>query len=275
LSIVEKRNIESGSLRIAMHNSQPILSSIMTKGVNALTRDDLATLRERWLLAKPPSGLDASLRADLTRQQRAWLDAHPKIRLGDDFAWPPFSFIDDNDSFSGISAGYLEAMSRRLGIAFLPVQGLSWPEVLKRIKLGKIDALPAVARTPEREEFLRFTKPYITFPVRDHVAHVGYSVSLHEEFDGLFIGFYLNERSVSHLAAQFVDDRGALDRHYFLPFQGAPACYVCFVVPDHDNDRVVGIRRCEIQRFVPFGCTRDTEGAIHLSARRGLDHVTP
>jgi PAS domain S-box-containing protein len=165
LSIVEKRNIESGSLRIGMHKNQPVLASIMTKGVNALTREELARLHERWLAAKPPSSLVGSLRASLTREQRVWLDAHPKLRLGDDFAWPPFSFMDKNDAFSGIASGYAEALGKRLGIELLPVLGLSWPEVIKRIKLGKVDVLPAVSRTPEREQFLNFTKPYISFPV--------------------------------------------------------------------------------------------------------------
>ncbi|MBF0272318.1 MAG: transporter substrate-binding domain-containing protein [Magnetococcales bacterium] len=98
-------------------------------------------------------------------QQQAWLAAHPRIRLGDDFAWPPFVFMDEQREFSGISAGYVAALSRRLGVAIEPVRGLTWAQVMEQVKIGQIDMLPAVVRSKEREAFLNFTKPFISFPV--------------------------------------------------------------------------------------------------------------
>jgi ABC-type amino acid transport substrate-binding protein len=37
--------------------------------------------------------------------------------------------------------------------------------VLEGIKSHKLDVLPAVVRTPEREALMAFTKPYISFPI--------------------------------------------------------------------------------------------------------------
>ena len=45
------------------------------------------------------------------------------------------------------------------------VSDISWHEVTQRVRKGGIDVLPCVAKTPERAKFLRFTKPYLSFPM--------------------------------------------------------------------------------------------------------------
>jgi ABC-type amino acid transport substrate-binding protein len=74
-------------------------------------------------------------------------------------------YKDDNDKFVGIASSYTESFSRKLGIDFLPQFGLKWEQVLEGIKSRKLDVLPAVVRTPEREAFMAFTKPYTSFPI--------------------------------------------------------------------------------------------------------------
>ncbi|MBF0421841.1 MAG: transporter substrate-binding domain-containing protein [Magnetococcales bacterium] len=98
-------------------------------------------------------------------KQREWLAAHATIRLGDDYSWPPFVFQDTKNNFVGIGADYVAAAAKGLGVVIEPVFGLSWAEVMEKIKRGEIDMLPAVAWSKEREEFLNFTQPYISFPV--------------------------------------------------------------------------------------------------------------
>jgi PAS domain S-box-containing protein len=102
---------------------------------------------------------------NLTADERQWLAAHPQIRLGDDFSWPPFVFLDEKGAYSGISSGYMNWMAKSLGIEIKPVFGLTWAQVVDKVKVGEIDLLPAVVRSKEREAFLNFTRPYIAFPV--------------------------------------------------------------------------------------------------------------
>ena len=42
---------------------------------------------------------------------------------------------------------------------------LSWAEILQETRTGQIDVLPCVGVTPERSRFLRFAKPYLSFPM--------------------------------------------------------------------------------------------------------------
>ena len=46
-----------------------------------------------------------------------------------------------------------------------PLLNLSWAQVIKKAELGEVDVLPCVIRTPERQEYLLFTKPYLSFPL--------------------------------------------------------------------------------------------------------------
>ncbi|MBF0454104.1 MAG: transporter substrate-binding domain-containing protein [Magnetococcales bacterium] len=155
---------EERRLHISVKKEHPLLLSILQKGLNALPSEKIATLHRYWLpMASQLSSNHQQV--DLTSAEKRWLKEHPILRLGDDFSWRPFSFLDKEGKHSGISAGYAQAFSDRLELIFRPVVGLKWDEVIAGIKNRELDIVPAVVRTPERDEFMLFTKPYLTFPV--------------------------------------------------------------------------------------------------------------
>jgi two-component system sensor histidine kinase EvgS len=100
----------------------------------------------------------------LTATERAWIKAHPRIRVGYDTDWPPFSFQKDTGEFSGIDADVLQLISERTGLKFEPVHGTDWTQTYASAKRGEIDMLAGTARTPEREQSFHFTTPYQSFP---------------------------------------------------------------------------------------------------------------
>jgi ABC-type amino acid transport substrate-binding protein/serine phosphatase RsbU (regulator of sigma subunit) len=151
----------SSPIHFFSRGDEPLLQSILQKGLDSITEAEQRSLQRKWLfLDEGTSG-----RVTLTLEERSWLAAHSNIRVGDDFAWPPFTFKSADGDMSGIAAGYMEALAERLDVNLKPVWGLSWTKVLEEIRDGGLDILPAVARTPERDAFLNFTKPYISFPV--------------------------------------------------------------------------------------------------------------
>ena len=101
----------------------------------------------------------------LTEQERAWLAANPEVSLGIDPAWPPFEFRDADQQYRGLTADYVRLIEKRLGIQFKPAITESWSDVLAKAKAGKIQLLPGIMATPERERFLAFTEPYLDFPI--------------------------------------------------------------------------------------------------------------
>jgi PAS domain S-box-containing protein len=108
--------------------------------------------------------LTAGETVHLTAEEKAWLKAHPVIRLAPDPDFPPTEFLDANGAYRGLSADYVALVQQRLGIRFQVVKLANWAEVLKKARLREVDVLAAVTKTPERSEYLLFSKPYIQFP---------------------------------------------------------------------------------------------------------------
>ena len=103
--------------------------------------------------------------AGLTEAEKVWLAEHQYIRLGVDPAWPPFEFFDITRVYSGIASDYVRYLNQKLNIEMVPIQDLSWSMVMDKARANEIDVLPCVLKTPARSKFLRFTKPYLSFPM--------------------------------------------------------------------------------------------------------------
>jgi two-component system sensor histidine kinase EvgS len=102
---------------------------------------------------------------DLTPAERAWIVAHPHIRVGCDPSWPPFSSVDGRGTITGIDADALALLSQRLGIDFKLSTAPTWSAVYAGALAREVDMLVGTARTPEREPYFNFTVPYESFPL--------------------------------------------------------------------------------------------------------------
>ncbi|OEU74961.1 MAG: hypothetical protein BA869_00055, partial [Desulfuromonadales bacterium C00003107] len=113
----------------------------------------------------------------LTEEERAWLQAHPVIRVMHDPAWAPVEFADAQENPSGITEDYLRLVEQRLGITFERVGGLSWQEAMARLQRRDLDMTICLSATAERSKFLTFTRPYLNIPsvilAREAVTYIG------------------------------------------------------------------------------------------------------
>ncbi|MCO6058714.1 EAL domain-containing protein [Pseudomonas sp. MOB-449] len=101
----------------------------------------------------------------LTPEEQSWLASHGEFRLGIDASWPPFEFRDDQGRHQGLAADYIDLIRQRLDLKLTPVEPSSWSEVLQRARNGDLDLLPGIMSTPERQQYLLFTRPYLDFPI--------------------------------------------------------------------------------------------------------------
>ena len=156
---IDRKNLNN-FLPILSLNPQSIDFSRYSKLHNPavkLYRLDLQSIAEQLAAAAGP--------VELSAEEKQWLAAHRDIRIGIDPAWPPFDFVDDTDMHAGITSDYVRLLNQRLEVVMAPVRGLRWAEVLEQARAGKIDAIPCVIITPERARYLRFTRPYMSFPL--------------------------------------------------------------------------------------------------------------
>ncbi|WEJ62401.1 transporter substrate-binding domain-containing diguanylate cyclase [Thiomicrorhabdus lithotrophica] len=100
-----------------------------------------------------------------TPEELEYLKANPVIKLASDRNWAPLEFEDPKSGFSGISADYFKLFEKKLGVQFQPVYLDSWDNVLKEAKRGELDVFSCAVETPERSQYMRFTEPYLSFPM--------------------------------------------------------------------------------------------------------------
>ncbi|MEX5589299.1 EAL domain-containing protein [Pseudomonas urmiensis] len=101
----------------------------------------------------------------LTDEEKAWLSEHPQLRLGVDASWPPFEFRDQEGRYQGLAADYIALIQERLGVTLKPIEPTNWSRVLEQARHNQLDLLPGIMSTPERQNYLSFTRPYLDFPI--------------------------------------------------------------------------------------------------------------
>lgn len=111
-----------------------------------------------------------------TPEEKAWLAAHPVLRVGIDIAWPPFEYVDEDGKYRGMAAEYMALLEKRLGVKLLIEKGLDWAGTVEAMKARKLDLYSCVVKTPERSNYMDFTSPYLSFPMviitNDKIPHV-------------------------------------------------------------------------------------------------------
>ncbi len=111
------------------------------------------------------AAMSEPLVVQLSKEEQAWLADHPEIRLAVDVDWAPFEFVDDEKRYRGMAADFIVLVEERLGIRFEIDKTRSWSEMVAAVKGRDLDAFSLVLETPQRREYVNFTKSYISFPM--------------------------------------------------------------------------------------------------------------
>ncbi len=109
----------------------------------------------------------------LDAREITWLQAHPTIRVGVDPCFSPIEYLDETGKHQGIAAEFLTLIEKKLHHTFEIVHLKNWSEVVAQAKARQLDMFAAAASTPERLQYMNFTRPFVEFPavvlVRDTV----------------------------------------------------------------------------------------------------------
>ena len=141
----------------------------------------------------------------LTEQQKQWLATHPQIEIGVDGRWPPFDFIDESGSHSGVLNEYLSILEQQLGIEIQVRTFASFSDMVSALERGDIKLGATVVKTDSRSQNLTFSTPYASAakvlvarddrtPYPDLDALYGKRLALEE-------GFY----TIDHVNANYPD----------------------------------------------------------------------
>ncbi|WP_144243883.1 ATP-binding protein [Sphingopyxis sp. MWB1] len=94
------------------------------------------------------SNLAAPARAQsqptFTAAERAWIKAHPIVKVAVEPDWRPVEYIE-NGRHAGLSAEYLKAVERVTGLRFEVIPNTGWGQVKDPLDRAEVDLLPAVS----------------------------------------------------------------------------------------------------------------------------------
>lgn len=97
------------------------------------------------------------------------------VQAGCEHDYPPFCLVGENQQADGFSVALLRAALRVMGRE-VTFKTAPWPELKQDLSEGRLQALPMMARSPERESQFDFTFPYYTLHgtivVRDDNADI-------------------------------------------------------------------------------------------------------
>lgn len=97
----------------------------------------------------------------LTEAEKKWMQAHNgQIRLAPDPFFPPYEFFNEEDRYIGIGADIMKLIQEKTGLQFQIVKYASWEDVINAAKKREVDAFTLAAPTPQRKEYMNFTKAY-------------------------------------------------------------------------------------------------------------------
>ena len=115
--------------------------------------------RDKWKMA----GKNYTVNLNLLPEEKAWIRAHPVIRIGIDPDFPPYEFLGANGESSGIATDWLQLISNRTGLQFELVDVTTWSKCVQDMQQKKLDLLPCIGKSSARAEFMLFSEPYLSF----------------------------------------------------------------------------------------------------------------
>jgi PAS domain S-box-containing protein len=101
----------------------------------------------------------------LSDAEKAWMLQHKTIRIAGPQAFPPFHYYEEDGTLKGMAPDYINLIFKYLEITPQIRSRAEWPIVLKEAKERKIDLIACAAKTIDREQYLGFTQPFLSFPL--------------------------------------------------------------------------------------------------------------
>lgn len=134
------------------------LISLIDKGLRAIPAEQHVAIRQRWLAPVAATPVEEPL--DLSKEERAWIAAHPTLRVG---AYPLPPYIQkENGRVDGYLVELMRALAARAGLR-AEFDFLTLAQVKEGTERGTLDVSLAVNPTPERARALIFSKATVDF----------------------------------------------------------------------------------------------------------------
>lgn len=137
---------------------------------------------------------DIDPKVGLTPEEIEWIKEHPVITSTNEMEWAPLDFVDDGEAI-GFSIDYLNLVASKVGLKIEYVNGYAWDVLLRKLEAKEIDMAQSIIKTPDREEYLNFTDPYLNLPMVYFGREGADRINSIEDLEGKRIGVVIESIS--------------------------------------------------------------------------------
>lgn len=154
--------MQGSRFAFAMLRADSPLQRLVNTALAAIPLNERLAILRRW------GALEISIPGQhllqFTADEQQWIDQHPRVHVAvvEDFL--PMSFFDEQGDFRGISADVLAKISLRTGLQFEIARGNTLSGIIQQLGNGGAEVLAAITPSADREQTMRFTRPYLTAP---------------------------------------------------------------------------------------------------------------
>jgi two-component system, NarL family, sensor histidine kinase EvgS len=143
---------------IATHKDNLILSSIIQKGMDAVSSEEELLIRKKWKIEERKSSL-------ISEDEEAYLSQLNALTVCVNPNRLPLEAVNIDGTLTGISSEFTKLLYQRMKTPFTIVKTKNWGETLKLAQKGDCDLLPMITKTKQRQEYLNFTTSWLTTPM--------------------------------------------------------------------------------------------------------------
>ncbi|MFJ4247039.1 transporter substrate-binding domain-containing protein [Pseudomonas sp. NPDC089741] len=162
VQLADFSQMEVQNFAFAMPRGNERLLRIVNAALESIPPGERMTILRRWSAGGASMPGQQALHFSVSEQR--WMAQHPRLRVAIDDSFLPLSFYGQDGEFRGISADVLAKVALRTGLKFDVQRAQSVPELLEQVRGNRADLLITLTPSVEREDTLRFTRPYLSTP---------------------------------------------------------------------------------------------------------------
>ena len=145
----------AGDMRYGIRNDKPELVSILQKGIDLITEEEIDIMLGKWVKLAV-SNHDIS-KLNLTKKEKEWLKKDIPIRYVYDPDWAPFEWKNELGHHTGIVADIINIVAERSGITFEALETKSWAMSKQKVQNRDADMYSAINESEEILKYMDFT----------------------------------------------------------------------------------------------------------------------
>ena len=141
--------------------------------------------------------------SEMIIQSQREAEKRPVLRVGDDYNYPPYSYLDENGEPTGYNVELIRAVADVMGYQ-VDLQLMSWSDVLAGLRNGELDLTAGMFHSEERANTYAFsTKHSVTYG--DIFTLLGNEISSLEELRGKTVAVLKDDIMEEYLIDQALD----------------------------------------------------------------------